>query len=248
VVARLALEAQAAGARLLENAEYDRLLEGTDGIVGVKTTDGRELRAGTVLVAAGAWTPALLPNLGDVMWATAQPVVHFRVENPAAWQAPRFPVWGADISRTGWYGFPALNDGTLKIANHGVGRRVHADDPRVVPPADVERFTAFVHEHLPALAGAPIVASRLCLYCDTFDGDFFIASDRERSGLVVAAGDSGHGFKFAPVLGALIADVIEEEPNRWAPRFRWRTRGDDAKEAARAIPPHGSTAIPAEGR
>ena len=145
--------------------------------MGVRTIDGRELRADLVLVAAGAWTPALLPHLGDVMWATGQPVVHFRVEDPAAWQAPRFPVWAADISRSGWYGFPALDDGTLKIANHGVGRRVHADDPRRVLPAEEARFRAFVRDHLPALAGAPIIATRLCLYCDTFDGDFWIAHD-----------------------------------------------------------------------
>ena len=187
-----------------------------------------------VLMAAGAWTPALLPELGDVMWATGQPVVHFRVADPTMWQAPRFPVWGADISRTGWYGFPALNDGTLKMANHGVGRRVHADEPRRVLPQEEERFRAFVREHLPELAGAPIVASRLCLYCDTYDGDFFIASDPARPGLVVAAGDSGHGFKFAPVLGGLIADVVEAKPNAWGQRFRWRTKGRDAKEAARS--------------
>ena len=186
-----------------------------------------------VLVAAGAWTPALLPHLGDVMWATGQPVVHFRVEDPAAWQAPHFPVWAADISRSGWYGFPALDDGTLKIANHGVGRRVQADDPRSVLPAEEARFSAFVRDHLPALAGAPIIATRLCLYCDTFDGDFWIAHDPARTGLIVAAGDSGHAFKFAPVLGGLIADVVETKPNPWAPRFRWRTRGRDAKEAAR---------------
>ncbi|MGH9141208.1 MAG: FAD-dependent oxidoreductase [Vicinamibacterales bacterium] len=234
VVGRLAIEARAAGVRLLERTGCHYLLEHGTRVIGVKTTDGRELRADSVLVAAGAWTPTLLPHLGDVMWATGQPVVHFRVHDPAAWQAPRFPVWAADISHSGWYGFPALDDGTLKMANHGAGRRVQADEPRTVRPEEEARFRDFVREHLPALAGAPIVASRVCLYCDTFDGDFWIASDPARAGLIVAAGDSGHAFKFAPVLGGLIADVIEAKPNPWARRFRWRTRGRDAKEAARA--------------
>ena len=92
----------------------------------------------------------------------------------------------------------------------------------------------------PPSAHATIVASRLCLDCDTFDGDFFIAPDPDRAGLVVAAGDSGHAFKFAPVLGGVIADVVEGKPNAWAPRFRWRTRGQDAKEAARAMATDGS--------
>jgi glycine/D-amino acid oxidase-like deaminating enzyme len=234
VVGRLVVEARAAGVRLLEQTTFDHLLQQDGRFVGVKAIDGRELRADLVLVAAGAWTPALLPHLADVMWTTGQPVVHFRVENPAAWQAPRFPVWAADISRSGWYGFPALQDGTLKIANHGVGRRVHADDPRRVLPAEEVRVRTFVRDHLPALADAPIVGSRLCLYCDTFDGDLWIAPDPERAGLIVAAGDSGHAFKFAPVLGSLIADVVEAKPNPWAARFRWRSRGRDAKEAARA--------------
>jgi glycine/D-amino acid oxidase-like deaminating enzyme len=234
VVGRLAVEARAAGVRFLEGAAFDRLVEHNARIVGVKTTNGLELRADDVLIATGAWTPALLPQLDDVMWATGQPVVHFHVDNPKAWQAPHFPVWAADISRSGWYGFPALNDGTLKIANHGVGRRVRADDPRTVLPEEVARFRVFVREHLPALTSAPIVATRLCLYCDTFDGDFWIARDPARAGLVVAAGDSGHAFKFAPVLGGVIADVVEAKSNAWASRFRWRAKGRGAQEAARA--------------
>jgi glycine/D-amino acid oxidase-like deaminating enzyme len=241
VVATLAMEAKAAGVRLLERTTCLHLIEEDARVVGVQAVDGRAFRADLVLVAAGAWTPSLLPHLDDVMWATGQPIVHFRVEDPAAWQAPRFPVWAADISRSGWYGFPALDDGTLKIGNHGAGRRVRADQPRGVLPTEVARFSAFVREHLPGLASAPIIATRLCLYCDTFDGDFWIAHDPARAGLIVAAGDSGHAFKFAPVLGGLIADVIETKSNAWAARFGWRPRGRDAKEAARAPAPDRPT-------
>ena len=99
---------------------------------------------------------------------------------PRRGRRPTFPSGPPTSQRSGWYGFPALDDGTLKIANHGVGRRVHADDPRRVLPAEEARFRAFVREHLPALANAPIIAARLCLYCDTFDGDFWIAHDPER--------------------------------------------------------------------
>ena len=57
----------------------------------------------------------------------------------------------------------------------------------------------------PALTDAPIVATRCCLYCDTPDEHFWIGRHPEAPGLTVASGDSGHGFKFAPVLGRLIA-------------------------------------------
>jgi glycine/D-amino acid oxidase-like deaminating enzyme len=60
------------------------------------------------------------------------------------------------------------------------------------------------------------------MYCDTHDGHFWIARDPEREGLVIATGDSGHGFKFAPVLGGIIADAVEAKPNAILNNFRWR--------------------------
>jgi sarcosine oxidase len=62
----------------------------------------------------------------------------------------------------------------------------------------------------------------VCMYCDTHDGNFWIARDPEREGLVIAAGDCGHGFKFAPVLGEIIADAVEQKSNPLLEKFRWR--------------------------
>jgi glycine/D-amino acid oxidase-like deaminating enzyme len=234
VVARLAADLRTSGAHLREGQQFAHLLESAGRVAGVRTSDGEEIRGDAVVIAAGAWTPSLLPELSDVMWTTGQPVVHFDAGTSARWRAPLFPVWAADIARTGWYGFPALDDGTLKIGHHGTGRRVDPDGDRRVLPSEVERFREFLRRNLPELADAPVRATRLCLYCDTFDGDFWIDRDPARPGLVVAAGDSGHGFKFAPVLGGVIADVVERRPNAWAHRFRWRSRDRDATEAARA--------------
>lgn len=233
VVARIAAEARAAGARISEQRPFVGLIEERDGVAGVRTRDG-DIRADVVVIAAGAWTPVLMPELAGVMWTTGQPVVHIDAGTSPRWRAPQFPVWAADISNTGWYGFPALPDGTLKIGHHGTGRRVHPDDPRTILPSELDRFREFLREHFPELAAAPIRSTRLCLYCDTFDGDFWIDRDPSRPGLVIAAGDSGHGFKFAPILGGIIADVVEETPNKWAGRFAHRPRIRDSKEAARA--------------
>lgn len=234
VVAWLATKARREGVQVFENCAFARLLEQESRVVGVRARDGREFRADLTLLATGAWTPTLLPELGDVMWATGQPVLHFRVSNPAEWQAPRFPVWAADIGRTGWYGFPALADGTLKVANHGPGRRVHPDEPREVSPEDEPRFRAFLRDTFPALADAPLIGTRLCLYCDTFDGNFWLDHHPQRPGLVVAAGDSGHAFKFAPVLGELIADAVERKLEGVLTRFAWRERTTVSGEGARA--------------
>ncbi len=234
VVAWLAQQARREGVQLIEHCAFAGLLETGSRIVGVRAPDGREFRADLTLLATGAWTPLLLPELSDVMWATGQSVLHFCVAHSADWQAPRFPVWAADIGRTGWYGFPALADGTLKVANHGPGRRMQADEPRVVLPDEEPRFRAFLRHTFPALADAPLIGTRLCLYCDTFDGNFWLDHHPQRPGLCLAAGDSGHAFKFAPVLGDLIANAVERTPAPTHERFSWRERNTTSGEGARA--------------
>jgi sarcosine oxidase len=215
VIARMIDEARAAG-------------------VAVRTGEGLALdRRGPIVVAAGAWTPAIVPGLEDLMWPVAQPVFHLKPSDPKPFHADRFPVWAADIARTGWYGFPAGDDGIVKIANHGPGRRVDPDSPRTTTADDEDRLRAFLREALPALVDAPIAASKTCLYCDSFDGHLWIGRDPARPDLVVASGGSGHGFKFAPVLGGLIADAVLGVPNRFAPRFAWRDRTGRSTEAAR---------------
>ena len=232
-VGLVAEEARAAGVALSEGVAVTRLLEEGSRVVGVVTAGGDEHRADYVVVAAGAWTPTLLPHLQDVMWAVGQPVMYFRPQHPEDYRLPHFPMWAADISRTGWYGSSATEDGTVKIANHGPGRPMHPDEPREVDPGEEDRFRGFLRDSIPGLADAPLIRSRLCLYCDTWDGNFWIDHDPEREGLVVAAGGSGHGFKFAPVMGDIIADVVEHKRDPYAARFAWRPQGEATKEAAR---------------
>ncbi|HKQ60022.1 MAG TPA: FAD-dependent oxidoreductase [Candidatus Polarisedimenticolaceae bacterium] len=233
VVRCLAGWAEAAGVEIHTDAGVEGFVEDDATVGGVVLRDGTIHRADRVLVAAGAWTPVLLPRLAKVMWATGQPVLHFRPRDPANYQPERFPVWGAEISRTGWYGFPLNRDGLVKVGNHGPGRGLHPGEPRVVASTEEGRFREFFRNTFPGLVGAPLVASRLCLYTDTWDSNFWIDHDPERPGLVVASGGSGHAFKFAPVLGAIIADVLERKPNPWAPRFTWRPRGKLTTEQAR---------------
>jgi len=233
VIARLAAEARNAGVEIIENVLNPRpLFEGSRciGIVAANQT----WKADVVLVAAGAWTPLVLPHLQNVMRATAQTVFHFKPHDPQPFTPPQFPVWGADIGKTGWYGFPANRDGLVKVANHGVGRRVRADEPRTLPAGEEERYRAFLSDTFPPLANAPLHSTRVCLYCDTFDGAFWIDHDPQHAGLVVAAGDSGHAFKFTPVIGEIIADVVESKPNAWAKRYRWREETGAHSDGARA--------------
>jgi glycine/D-amino acid oxidase-like deaminating enzyme len=204
----------------------------------VRLASGETLAADVVVTAAGAWTPTLLPELAGVLRPTGQPVFHLLPADPARFSPPRFVVFGADSSRTGWYGFPAHPDtGVVKIANHGPGWPVDpAHDPRTVDDSHVQRLREFLANTFPELAGAPVVYTRCCLYCDTPDEHFWISQHPENPALTVAAGDSGHAFKFAPVLGQLIADAVEGRPNATGDRFQWRTfvAGSMGQEASRA--------------
>ena len=229
-------KAQRNGVLFREGVRLARCLERKGRVVGACFTDGGELEADRVLVAAGAWTPTLLPWLGDRLWTVGQPVLHFSPDDPESFRGERFPVWGADISNTGWYGFPLSREGVVKVGHHGVGISMHPDADRRIPDAHEERCREFLHGTFPSLADAPLVGSRVCLYCDSFDGHFLIDHDPDRPGLIVAAGGSGHGFKFAPLLGGLIADVVEGTENRWARRFAWRSLGLRGAEQARYLP------------
>ena len=221
VIARLAQLARAAGIELREEAAFDRA------------------DADLFVVTAGAWTPMLVPEIAGALVANGQPVFHLRPDDPSPFAAERFPVFGADISRTGYYGFPASSDGIVKIANHGAGTPVaitpEGDAQRAVHPGQEAALRRFLAETFPALVRAPIVYRRLCVYADTSDGHFWIARHPRRDNLVVATGGSGHAFKFAPVLGALIADIALGEPHPLAHKFRWRLElvGHTAGDAAR---------------
>jgi glycine/D-amino acid oxidase-like deaminating enzyme len=233
VVARLIELAIQAGVEVQPGVPVTAMIERAGRVAGIELGGGETVQAETVVVAAGAWTPSLLPWLSNRMWAVGQPVLHFKIDPSERFTPPKFVPWAADISRTGWYGFPVLEDGTLKIANHGPGLRFDPDAERRVSPDAEPMFRQFLSASLPALAGAPLAGSRVCLYCDTWDGDFYLAADPERPGLVVASGGSGHGFKFAPVLGDLIADAVEGRPNPDLARFGWRAPGRRSHEQAR---------------
>ena len=237
VVAALAAAAVRQGVRLLAGRPVAGVESRAGDLNGVRTMDDELLPADAVVIAAGAWSARLVPALAAALRPTGHAVFHLRPRAPGLFAAPHFPVFTADIARTGYYGFPSTSDGVVKVGNHGPGRPIDPDAPRAVTPRDEEKLRAFLADSLPALQDAPIADRRLCLYCDTNDGDFWIGRDPARRGVTVAGGGSGHAFKFAPVLGPLIADAVEGRANPLLKKFRWRlgVEPGHAREAARQV-------------
>src|SRR5436305_1675650 len=196
-----------AAIELRERVAFAHLL---DAGTGIMSAAGEKMAADQVVLALGAWTPHALPGLAAEFRSTGHPVFHLAPHEPEAFLPKRFPVFCAEIQATGYYGFPAHPEsGVVKIARHGAGRSMHPESSeRFVTAEETRQLREFLAATFPLLQGAPIVYTRICLYCDSRDGHFWIARDPDRPGVIVATGDSGHAFKFAPVLGSLIAYVV----------------------------------------
>lgn len=237
-IAVLANYARTLGVEICEGQLVHTIYYENGKVTGVKTREGSTFSCGHLIVSAGAHTPYLLPELHDKMYASGHAVFHVLPEYPHLFQAPDFTVFMADISETGWYGFPLhLAEGVVKLGHHGIGHRMHPDkDDRRITDTEVDDFRSFIAKTLPDLAKAPIVYTRRCLYTDTLDGHFWIDQHPEKQGLTIASGGSGHGFKMGPELGKIVAATALGEAHAYSDRYRWREFSAQAvnMEAARA--------------
>ena len=179
-----------------------------DGVV-VRAEDG-EYRAPVAVVAAGAWATAVAPAELPALRVTKEQVFHFRPGSiPGPW--PSFIHHGDPIH----YGLLTPGEG-VKVAEHHTGPEVDADlRDFEIDQAGRDRVVAYVSRWFPGLDPEP-VSETTCLYTTTPTHDFVV----DRSGpLVVAAGFSGHGFKFTPLIGKMLAELATGAGAR-VPRFR----------------------------
>jgi sarcosine oxidase len=124
-----------------------------------------------------------------------------------AFDPDRFPVFIWDTSGGHFYGIPHAGWPGVKVARHHTGEYADADAiDRTPRPADEIPVRAFVRHHLPALDG-PVETRLVCLYTLTPDAHFVIDAHPDADQVVFASACSGHGFKFASVVGELLADL-----------------------------------------
>jgi len=183
--------------------------------VRVSTTRG-EYRARQLIVTAGAWVGSLLPTL-DLPFRIERQVLHwFEPSSDAETFAPeRCPVhlWQFDGHRF-FYGFPDLGSG-VKAAFHHDGEVTTVEGVRrEVALEEVEVMRAVLRRFLP-LADGPWRASVVCVYTNTPDEHFWIDRHPHYEQVLIASPCSGHGFKFAPVIGEILADIVQDK----RPRF-----------------------------
>jgi sarcosine oxidase len=162
-------------------------------------------RAGHAVVSAGPWLNALLPELGLPLVVERQVMTWFPARDPAAFVPERFPAFIRERDGVHSYGLPSQDGRLVKVAIHHQGRPMDPDAPgRDVIDADRSAVAAIVAETLPGLESWPERAA-VCLYTNTPDLHFVVGRVHPR--VTVLGGFSGHGFKFAPVMGEIAADL-----------------------------------------
>ena len=172
-------------------------------------TDAGRVRAHRLVVTAGPWLGKLLADLDLPLQVERIPVFHWWPrESPELFAAGRFPVWMWDAGAAGvFYGLPQLDQPGVKAGRHHNGDWCDPDTvDRVVNERDERLVRDFLARRIPALDGT-VVDRFVCLYTDTPDYHFVIDQHPAYPNVVYAGGFSGHGFKFAPVVGEILADL-----------------------------------------
>jgi sarcosine oxidase len=176
---------------------------------GVNASAGEILRADHYIFAPGPWLGKVFPFLAPSITPTRQEVFFFGT--PAGDQRfseAQLPTW-IDGGKTPFFGVPG---------NHWRGFKI-ADDTRgpVIDPSTLERqisqekleaARAYIRMRFPALAGAPLLESRICQYENSTDHNFILDRHPEAENVWILGGGSGHGFKQGPVVGEMLADAV----------------------------------------
>ena len=186
--------------------------------VTVRTDSGTYI-ADHLAITAGPWAPQLLADHGLPLRVTRQVLCWFEpTESMDSFREDRFPVYliEAEGGNPLIYGFPLTGPAQegLKVALHGVEEVCTPDTVcRDIRPADESAIRKRLSHTLPSLAGR-LLHAETCLYTMTPDENFMIGPHPQHPAVTVAAGFSGHGFKFAQVVGEILADIVLDQTPR----------------------------------
>jgi sarcosine oxidase len=210
VIAAYAEAALRAGAEL-HGREMVSGWESDPNRVLVRTNVG-EYWAEKLIFCGGPWTSKLVADLGVKLVVTRQVWGWVWPKEPDVFALGKFPVWAIDhLDGTLHYGFPLLGDVPgFKIGHHGPGRETDPDRVARDPQAgDEETFRPVLRAMIPQADGA-VLSMKVCMYTNSPDHHFMIDRHPTFERVILACGFSGHGFKFASVVGEILADLAVE--------------------------------------
>lgn len=207
-------QAQAAGAELHTGVKVSQWRAVGSG-VEVETSKGI-FQAGSLVITAGAWAPQLLAGLGIPMEVRRKPLFWLGARSGAHRLDAGCPCFFYERPEGQFYGFPemAAGDG-VKVACHTDGEVI--SDPALVERGldedDLTKVRQFAGEWFPEVDGE-LVRHATCLYTMSPDEHFIVDRHPDHPNVAFAAGLSGHGYKFASVLGEILSDLIVDGKTR----------------------------------
>ncbi|EMA32377.1 N-methyl-L-tryptophan oxidase [Halobiforma nitratireducens] len=183
---------------------------GTDDGVRVET-DHDAYEADALVVTAGAWAARFVDELAGVLEPERQVVTWLQPEEPARFQPDRFPVWNLETPDGRYYGFPVHDLPGFKFGRYHHREEIVDPDAfeREPTQADERLLREFAEAYFPAGAG-PTMRMESCLFTNTPDEHFVLDTLSDHPQVAIGAGFSGHGFKFASVVGEILADLALE--------------------------------------
>ena len=187
----------------------ERVLEWSAGENGVRVrTQAGEIAADRVVLTAGAYAQDVARLPPGTVVAQRQVLAWFEPREPDLFELGRFPVFNLALEEGHLYGFPVFRVPGFKVGFYDEeGERGDPDElARDVRPEDEPRTRRFVERYFPAADGR-LLDLKTCLFELSPDDHFVIDRHPETALAVVAAGFSGHGFKFCPVVGEILADL-----------------------------------------
>jgi sarcosine oxidase len=177
--------------------------------VHVETAAGSYL-ADRLVVTTGPWASELLAELALPLQVQRVVNAHFESRQPERFAAARFPVFIMQVAEGHYYGMPFMPGQGVKIGRHD---NIQPCTPqtirRDIDPAEIETLRGVLDRYLPGAAG-PVMSSFTCMYTSTPDRHFILDRHPEHPQVVYGCGFSGHGFKFAPVIGEVLSDLAVE--------------------------------------
>jgi sarcosine oxidase len=202
--------AQAEGADVRAREPVSEFTQLADGGMRVQTRKGT-YEADELVITAGAWARDLLPELTDLTIPERQVLAWLHPTDPTAFDPESFPVFVHEVDDGYYYGFPRYDVPGFKFGkfNH----RGETGEPAAMaePRAEDERLLrAYAERYFPAGAG-PTMRLSTCMFTNTPDEHFILDTLPDRSQITVGAGFSGHGFKFASVIGEILADLAVDD-------------------------------------
>ena len=210
-----ATAAQALGAELRAREPVTGWQPLASGGVRVTTSRG-SYEAGALVLSPGAWIGTLAPAMASLAVPERQVLGWFQPANPALFAPDRFPVGNLAFDEGRYCLLPVWNTPGLKIGlyNH---RREQGDPdalPRTATDEDEAVLRRCISRYFPGADG-PVMALSACLFTNTPDEHFVIDMLPEAPEVLVVSACSGHGFKFVPVVGEIVADLVTTGVSRF---------------------------------